>query len=379
MKTILLEAPRPNSSFAKWKSLSVLPNILLDIAGALKNNEIRLLNFLKKRDEIILPKADRFIVNISECVETTARDVPYVERLLLQLKSLSFSNSNQVFLSGWNPWLRRAKLENEGFKVLDAMFYEKDLNSSLTSQAEISPRWDLLDWNEVPSSKIGKKATLRTSRGCIRNCVACPVLLVHKGKMYQFPIDWCKEQIAILYKDYKVREIDFLDDNLLINKNRAIELLSFLADERKNSLRDMRYTFREGMEVDQAIDEDIVSLLKKSGFHHIKLGIETFNEKSLKFINKSYTDPNLAIKAIETLKKYRLSPICFMLIGIPTDTEEDIKNTIDMFVKLKVKLRAQLLIDYEDNRFKSLISYERLQELKNEALERTKSSTWRKK
>lgn len=40
MKILLIEAPRPNSVFAKYNKQNILPNILLDIAGAIKGGGI---------------------------------------------------------------------------------------------------------------------------------------------------------------------------------------------------------------------------------------------------------------------------------------------------------------------------------------------------
>ena len=378
MRTALIEAPRPNSVFAKYKSQYILPNILLDIAGVLSckaefpNDEIKLYNALKDRS-FILPEADRYIVNISECVEKTREDV-YIIDLLKQLRAAqnNLMSNSQVYLVGWYAWLNREHLEKD-FKVLHPLLYEMEFTDK--SPDEIIPRWDLINMSEAPEIAGKRRATLRTIRGCPHKCEMCPVNLVYNQQTYKFSLDWIKKQIQTLY-NMGFREINFIDDNFLFDKKRSIELLQYLIQEKKTSLKGMRYMFHEGMEVNQAQDEFLVHLLKEAGFHDIKLGVESLNPKTLEYINKPYKDPKLAIKAIENFNKYGMKPNLLIIFGLPTDTEEDYIKMIDVLSKLKVKIRAQKLYGYQGKQYTSPVSKERLSELMNKLLEKTGSAIW---
>ena len=375
MKTLLIEAPRPNSTFAKYNSQFILPNILCDIAGSIKD-KVAFQNELKNRAKINLGDFDRYIVNISEVVEKTHKDKEVVTLLKdLQDRCFNIFDKKEVFLSGWYSWIKKAELEQAGFKVTDYLFYEKSFNDSLKSPADVSPTWDLIDWAQVPKINGKIRATLRTSRGCLNKCIMCPVNLIYKNKMYVFPLDWVKEQITILYKNYNVREINFIDDNFLFSDKRTIELLTWLAQNRKSTLKGLSYMFHEGMEVRTALNEDVVKLLKEAGFHGIKLGVESFNKATLEYIKKPYSNPDDAIKAIQMLQKYKLNPTCFICLGFPTDTEESIKKDIKILKDLKAKVRCQILYSYSNN---SNLTKSQLLNLQNEMLEVCGSNIWKK-
>lgn len=372
MKTLLIEAPRPNSTFAKFKNQSILPNILLDIAGVL-DTDFELINALKDR-HFVLPEADRYIVNISECVEKTVED-KYLKDLLSQLRDAK-SKGKEIYLTGWYSWVNKYKLD---FTVLNHTFYEKILSSKdLKFPSEIQPRWDLVDISKLPDVAGRKRATLRTSRGCPRNCKMCPVKIVYGGKMYYFPLDWVKKQIHILY-DMGFREINFIDDNFTSYPKRSKELLNYLISCKNTTLKGMKYLFQEGMEVNDAQDEELLFLLKEAGFHTIKLGVESFSNESLKFIDKPYQDKELAINAIKNFNKIGIKPTVFILFGLPGETEETYRYLIDTMKTLKVKVRAQFLYDYDGSVFKSTVSMEKMKAFMDELVEVTGSGIWKRK
>ena len=88
-------------------------------------------------------------------------------------------------------------------------------------------------------------------------------------------------------------------------------------------------------------------LLHQAGFYHIKLGVESFDAATLDFMGKPYKDPEKAVKAIKLLKKYHLTPTCFMVLGMPTQTEGSILRDIQMFVELALFLSRRQCYDLE--------------------------------
>jgi len=373
MKTILIEAPIPNSTFAKYDSQKLSPNILLDIGGAINSN-VALQYELLNREKVNIQDADRYVINISECVEKP-KHIKNAKELIKSVQMYTsnpmFSNNQEVWLSGWYPWLYRKELE--GFKIVDHMFYEKHFNDDLKSPVDCDPKWDLFDWNLAPVINKRRKASLRTSRGCLNKCNMCPVNSLFNGKMFVFPIEWVERQINELYHKHDIREINFIDDNFLFTKKRAVEMLEFLIE----SKYDIKYFFQEGMTVDIANDEDVVKLLKEAKFKDIKLGVESLNPKTLELINKPYKDPAKVITAIELLNKYKFTPICFVLLGLPTDTEKDIEDMINTFSKLKVRTRVQSVFDYPNMEYKTSIPKDKIDKYKRELLLVTNSLIWK--
>jgi len=83
------------------------------------------------------------------------------------------------------------------------------------------------------------------------------------------------------------------------------------------------------------IDDEICCLLKRMGVIHIDIGMESGNQRILDFLNKKIT-----IKQIETAvslcKKHRISVGGTFIIGSPTETEEEMLNTLEFIKKLKL-------------------------------------------
>jgi anaerobic magnesium-protoporphyrin IX monomethyl ester cyclase len=204
----------------------------------------------------------------------------------------------------------------------------------------------------------------------------CPVLQVYGAHISRPTVDWVMEEIETLYDQYGVRQIGFLDDNLMFDRKWAYELLERIIARK---FKGLSLTFEEGLDVPTALDEKLLILMKKAGFTHTKLGVESFDDDTLNLIRKPYRRGELAIKAIELLKKHKLSPVCFICIGFPTDTEEKIRKNIEILKSLKVKLRVQILWAYpgvETIQGKGL-SHATLKALQREAMYGTNSVAWR--
>lgn len=366
----LIEAPNPNSPEGKYKSHIPTANNLLQVAAALKHqgHSVQLYNFLHDRRPPLV-YGDNIVLNI---FEATCMDY-YANYALDYLKTLRMFNPQSVIrLIGFYPWLHRSELEAQGFKVADPLYFERDIAGC---DGEFPTPWQM--WNFEWSPTLGKtrRVTIRAQRGCPRSCSECPVYLVYHQRMRSFSIDWVLNEIRELYSR-GIREIGFLDDNLCVNSKWVKQILNSIIEQK---FKGLHFTFEEGLEVYQALDDELLTLLKKAGFYHIKLGVESFNPAVLKFIGKSYTDPQMAIAAIKNLQRYKLNPTCFLCFGFPSDTEESIRATIDRVCELNVKLRVQLLFYYPGISFNPCpIPAARLKQLKDEAMVRTNSCSWRK-
>ncbi len=391
----LIEAPIPNAPEAKYISQIPSPNNLLQISSALKSKgvqDITFYNFLKERE----PKAvtaDKIVYNLGEA---TCMDYLY-NYALKYLDNLRMANMESIiYLTGYHAWLHHkwlfpnTRIFGPEIRGTSPHFFENDILSKEFGTGLNIPNhtndwhndWSINDWiwmdNNVRSKTKGIRTTIRASRGCGLHCRMCPVPLTYGNFVKRFPVEWVLEEIGELYTKYKVRQIGFLDDNLFINKTWGRKLLHQIIERKYKGLW---FTFEEGLTVPTALDEELISLLKEAHFTHIKLGVESFNKKTLEFIQKPYRDPNMAIKAIKLLQKYKLNPTCFLCIGFPTDTRKQIEGDIKKLVDLGVKLRVQILWEYPGISFanKSPMSHKELKELQQRAMIETGSCSWKKK
>ena len=79
------------------------------------------------------------------------------------------------------------------------------------------------------------------------------------------------------------------------------------------------------------INEDVVKLLHsytRRYYVSVELGLQTSNEEIGKFINRQYTNEQFS-KAVGLLNKYNIDVITHIMVGLPHETFEDIKSTVN--------------------------------------------------
>lgn len=78
------------------------------------------------------------------------------------------------------------------------------------------------------------------------------------------------------------------------------------------------------------INKEVVELLKtysKTYYIWVELGLQTSNEVIGKFINRGY-DNKTFLKAVSLLRMYGIDVVVHIMVGLPNETFEDLKNTI---------------------------------------------------
>jgi anaerobic magnesium-protoporphyrin IX monomethyl ester cyclase len=186
---------------------------------------------------------------------------------------------------------------------------------------------DLAKYYSPPAHTVKKfpAALLVTSRGCPGICTFCDnkvfgrVLRCHSA-------DYVIKLILHLQKTYGIREIQFRDDNFLVFRKRTIELCEKIIRKK------IDITWSCAGRVDM-INPETLALMKKAGCWQIWYGIESGSDKVLAAIKKNTNQEKIARAVIDT-KKAGISPGGFFMIGMPTETEEDIKKTINVLLKL---------------------------------------------
>lgn len=79
------------------------------------------------------------------------------------------------------------------------------------------------------------------------------------------------------------------------------------------------------------INEDIVNLLKSYSDKYyvcVELGLQTSNENIGNLINRGYNNIQFS-EAVYLLNKYNIDVVAHVMVGLPGETFDDIKNTVD--------------------------------------------------
>jgi len=173
----------------------------------------------------------------------------------------------------------------------------------------------------------GKRfAAIMTSRGCPFSCIFCSSSQLFGKAWRARNAENIVKEIKLLQGEYRVREIEILDDTFTLNTGRVKKICNLLTKE------NLDVSWSCSSRVD-TIDQSLAEKLKKTGCHTIYLGIESGSQKILNKISKGITLAQ-AEKAINLIKKVKLNSFGSFMIGIPGETAKTIKKTINFAKKL---------------------------------------------
>lgn len=87
------------------------------------------------------------------------------------------------------------------------------------------------------------------------------------------------------------------------------------------------------------INEEIVKLLRSYTDRYyvcVELGLQTSNENTGNLINRGYTNQQFT-NAVSLLNKYNIDVVAHIMIGLPNESFDDVKNTVDFINKHNIQ------------------------------------------
>ena len=181
----------------------------------------------------------------------------------------------------------------------------------------------LLNKDSYNSEDMG---LLMSSRGCPFNCSYCATEIWKRSVRYH-SVDYIIEEIKHIIKEFGTKQFTFKDDSFTINKNRVLEFCNRLIEE------DININWDCNTRVD-LIEEKLLRKMKASGCNSIKVGIETGSERVLELINKR-TTLSQARAAAKLFKKVDIHWTGYFMMGVPSETKEEIYRTLNFMKELK--------------------------------------------
>jgi len=185
------------------------------------------------------------------------------------------------------------------------------------------PARDLLP-NErywTPGIKRKPFTTILTSRGCPNHCNFCQHSVFGYIWRPRSPQNVLSE-IDYLVENYKVKEIDIIDDGFTLDVNRAMKICALLIQRRYNLI----WRCSNGIRVDR-ITKELLNMMWEAGCRSIAFGVETGDEMILRRIHKGVTLEQVK-KAFAQCKQIGIETTAFFIIGNVGDNERSISKTI---------------------------------------------------
>ncbi len=185
-----------------------------------------------------------------------------------------------------------------------------------------------------------KAASVLSNRGCRAHCSFCSVASFNGPGVRMRSVESVAEEIEILNKEYGIRHITWLDDDLLFNKPRTLDLFREITRRRL----DITWDASNGLIV-AAITPEIMKAMAESGCLGFNLGLESGNPEILKKIHKPGTVESFR-KAKRIVDQYpEIFIKGFLIIGFPDETLRQILDTVNFSLELAFDWYAVQLLN----------------------------------
>lgn len=200
----------------------------------------------------------------------------------------------------------------------------KDLNALPVPMHHLLP----LDSYRIPLVK-GPYTFVVTSRGCTAGCRYC---IKHVSYQYSYrirsPEHIMKELWAL--KKLGINNVHMYADLFTLSRDQVVGLCELMIKEKIN----IKWTCNSRVDY---VDEEELKLMAKAGCWFISWGIESGNEMILKKARKGYR-LDQAGRALAWAKKAGIRNWGYFIIGLPGETVETIRDTIDFSKRLPLDI-----------------------------------------
>lgn len=164
-------------------------------------------------------------------------------------------------------------------------------------------------------------ADILASRGCPYPCKFCAAYMVWGTRKTRFrSVNNIVAEISYLNQTYGQRSFVFWDDLFTANRKRTYELCEMIISH--------------GLHIDwvclvrlNTIDAGLLAIMKKAGCREIQIGIESGNDRILRYVGKDLTVETIREK-VALVRESRIDWGAFFIIGFPSETRAEMEDSL---------------------------------------------------
>lgn len=164
------------------------------------------------------------------------------------------------------------------------------------------------------------------SRGCPFRCKYCGCHISMGYKPRPRTAKHMVDEIEHVHRTYGTRYFYLCDEILFINKQRLLDFCRLMRERRLG-------VYWSGQTRAEMVDDEILAAMKKSGGQSISVGIESGSQRILDLIRKGNTVEDVR-NCARLLHKHGLRMSAFVILGLPEETPEEIRQTVDLIKEI---------------------------------------------
>jgi len=163
-------------------------------------------------------------------------------------------------------------------------------------------------------------------RGCQNKCCFCSESFGWDYTLRRNSPEYAVRHIELLYKNFGRSTYIFADTDFLVNADWVRLFIELLKK------KDLKINFHIQTCVTSVLrNESLIQPLKEAGLFEIMLGTESPFSEVLKKLKKPQRDPQIMIKAMETVKRHGVLLMTMMLWGTEFDSRETLRKGLEFF------------------------------------------------
>lgn len=203
------------------------------------------------------------------------------------------------------------------------------------------PAWEYINidiykkaW--IPFLGIHSVMPVVSGRGCVGTCSFCSPTV---GAFRKRPLEHVIEEIELLFSKYEFDLLNFLNEMFYTRKE---DIITFCDDYKKLK---SRKPWICALRADADVDVDTFKAMKDAGCVATSAGIESGSEKVLLAMKKR-TTPERIRTFYRGTKEAKLPCYGTFMVGNESETEEDLKKTVDLVISEDLDTDAMLTDAY---------------------------------
>lgn len=178
-----------------------------------------------------------------------------------------------------------------------------------------------------------------SSRGCFYKCTFCSRCASRLEDKVEFrSVENIIAEIEECISKYNISDFRFYDDTFPMPRRRLVQFCEECIK------KDLRITWNCYARVDM-VDMEMLKFMKRAGCYHIKYGVEFGTQKWLDE-TKKHTTLRQAEETIRNTKKAGIAAKASFMIGMPGETEEEIKQTISFAKKYVPLIQISIFLSF---------------------------------
>ncbi len=216
------------------------------------------------------------------------------------------------------------------------------------------PYWDGIDYRDLARRMRGIVDVV-AGRGCPYRCTYCHnagIIDLYR-KDYQIPVSKIgytrvRDPESLLAECVKYREICgeelkafcWGDDMAVMSK----DFLRSWAEIYPREFPDTPFALNATLNF---LDDEVVELLARAGCNLVKFGLESGSARLRKFIRRPDYKEQTVVDALARLRRHGINSRAYVLVGIPTETPEELMSTFELAASLRIDtVRPGILYPY---------------------------------